>query len=181
MLAQAKGQANPRTERVVLPPSMSTNLAALNAACSQAAYDAGKCGSKAKAGTASATSPLIKTKLTGSAYFVKVGLGKLPKLVIALRGALSIDVTGTLNVARNGQLTTTVHAPDLAVSRFALTIHGGRGGALINNRNVCSVKKQVTLIQSVGHNGKKLTQHAATKVTGCPKPKKPKKKAKKHH
>lgn len=181
VLTQPKGQANPRTVRVILPASMSTDLKALNAACSQAAYDAGRCGSRAKAGTASATSPLLKTRLTGSAYFVKVGSGKLPKLVIALRGALSIDVTGTTNVARNGQLTTTINAPDLPVSRFALTVHGGRGGVLLNNRNVCTAPKKrlVTIVQSVGHNGKRLTQRAATKVTGCPKPKR--KKAKKHH
>jgi hypothetical protein len=183
VLMQPKGQANPRTVRVILPSSMSTDLKALNAACTQAAYDAGKCGSKAKTGTAIAQSPLLKTPLTGSAYFVKVGSGKLPKLVIALRGALSLDVTGATNVAKNGQLTTTITAPDVPVSRFSLTVHGGRGGVLLNNRNVCTAPKKrlVTLVQSTGQNGKKTTQRAATKVTGCPKPKKPKKKAKKHH
>jgi hypothetical protein len=186
VLTQPKGQANPRTVRVILPASMSTDLKALNAACTQAAYDAGKCGSKAKTGTATATSPLLKTPLTGSAYFVKVGSGKLPKLVIALRGALSLDVTGATNVAHNGQLTTTITAPDVPVSRFVLTVHGGRGGVLLNNRNVCTAPKKrlVTVVQSTGQNGKKTTQRAATKVTGCPKPKpkpKPKKKAKKHH
>jgi hypothetical protein len=182
VLTQPKGQANPRTVRVILPASMSTDLKALNAACTQAAYDAGRCGSRAKTGTATATSPLLKTPLKGSAYFVKVGSGKLPKLVIALRGALSLDVTGTTNVARNGQLTTTITAPDVPVSRFTLTVHGGRGGVLLNNRNVCTAPKRrlVTIVQSVGQNGKRLTQRAATKVTGCPKPKKPKRKAKKH-
>jgi hypothetical protein len=178
VLTQGKGQANPRRVRVVLPAAMSTNLGALNAACTQAAYDAGRCGSRATAGTASAVSPLLKTKLTGKAYFVKVGAGKLPKMVIALRGALSLDVTGTLNVARNGQLTTTIAAPDLPVSRFALTVHGGRGGVLIANRNLCTPKKRlITRVESVGQNGKKTVQRVRTKVAGCPKPKK---KAKKH-
>jgi len=184
VLTQPRGQANPRTVRVVLPASMSTDLKALNAACTQAAYDAGRCGAKARTGTAVATSPLLKTTLRGSAYFVKVGPGKLPKLVIALRGALSLDVTGATNVARNGQLTTTITAPDVPVSRFALTVHGGRGGVLLNNRNVCTAPKKrlVTIVQSTGQNGKKTTQRAATKVTGCPKPKQPKKKkARKHH
>jgi hypothetical protein len=178
VLTQGKGQANPRRVRVVLPAAMSTNLGALNAACTQAAYDAGRCGSRATAGTASAVSPLLKTKLTGKAYFVKVGAGKLPKMVIALRGALSLDVTGTLNVARNGQLTTTINAPDLAVSRFALTVHGGRGGVLIANRNLCTPKRRlITRVESVGQNGKKTVQRVRTKVAGCPKPKK---KAKQH-
>jgi hypothetical protein len=183
VLTQPKGQANPRTVRVILPASMSTDLKALNAACTQAAYDAGRCGARARTGTAVATSPLLKTPLRGSAYFVKVGSGKLPKLVIALRGALSLDVTGATNVARNGQLTTTITAPDVPVSRFALTVHGGRGGVLLNNRNVCTAPKKrlVTIVQSTAHNGKRTTQRAATKVTGCPKPKKPKKKAKRHH
>jgi len=170
VLTQRRGEAGLRRVHVVLPAAMSTNLKALNAACTQAAYDAGRCGAGARAGSASAVSPLIAATLSGSAYFVKTTAGKLPKLVIALRGPLAIDVTGTLSVARNGQLATTIAAPDLPVSRFALALRGGRGGVLINNRSVCA-KRLVTLVQSTGQNGKKTTQRAATAVTGCVKAK----------
>jgi hypothetical protein len=184
VLTQRAGEAAPRSVRVVLPAALSTNLKALNAACTQAAYDAGRCGSAASPGTATATSPLISGSLAGTAYFVKTSSGKLPKLVVALRGPLSIDVTGALNVARNGQLTTTIAAPDLPITRFALSLHGGSRGVLITNKSLCS-KKLVTLVQSVGQNGKKANQRAATAITGCskakpkPKPKKKPKKAKK--
>jgi hypothetical protein len=182
VLTQRAGEAAPRSVRVVLPTALSTNLKALNAACTQAAYDAGRCGSAASPGTASATSPLLSQPLAGTAYFVKVGSGKLPKLVVALRGPLAIDVTGSLNVARNGQLTTTIAAPDLPITRFALSLHGGSRGVLITNKSLCS-KRSFTSVSSVGQNGKKASQRAATAISGCTKAKakakaKPKKKRK---
>jgi hypothetical protein len=177
VLTQRVGEAAPRSVRVVLPAALSTNLKALNAACTQAAYDAGKCGSAASPGTATATSPLLSQQLGGTAYFVKTSSGKLPKLVVALRGPLSIDVTGTLNVARNGQLTTTIAAPDLPITRFALSLHGGSSGVLITNKSLCS-KRFFTSVSSVGQNGKKASQRAATAIAGCTKAKpKPKRKA----
>jgi hypothetical protein len=176
VFTQKAGEANPRSVHVLLPSSLSTDLKALRAACTQAAYDAGKCGKKAKAGTVSATSPLVSTRLTGTAWFVQQGSGKLPKLVMALRGPLSIDVTGQLSVARSGQLATTIAAPDLPVTRLALALHGGRGGVLFVNHNLCT-RKLVTRVDSQGQNGKKKTQKVKSSVVGCPKPKK----HKKHH
>jgi hypothetical protein len=176
VFTQKQGEAAPRSVHVVLPRALSTDLKALRAACTQAAYDAGKCGKKAKAGTVSATSPLVAKRLTGTAWFVQQGSGKLPKLVMALRGPLSIDVTGQLSVARSGQLATTIAAPDLPVTRLALALHGGRGGVLFVNHNLCK-RKLVTRVSSQGQNGKKKTQKVKTSVVGCPKPKK----HKKHH
>jgi hypothetical protein len=170
VVTQKRGEAPPRRVHVLLPSALSTDLKALNAACKQAAYDAGKCGKKARAGSASATSPLLTGRLRGSAYFVQVGLGKLPKLVVQLRGAVSLDVTGRLGVAKNGQLATTFNTPDLPLTRFALTLHGGRGGVLFVNRNLCK-RTLVTRVDSTGQNGKKRTQRVKTSVVGCPKPK----------
>ncbi len=175
VLTQRKGEAAPKTVKVVLPSALSTNLKALNNACSLAAYNAGKCGSKAKAGSASATSPLLTKKLSGTAYFVKQAkTGTLPNLVVQLRGPLSIDVTGKLSVAKNGQLTTTFNTPDVPITRFALSLRGGKAGVLINNRSLCK-KTLVTKVGYRGQNGKKASQRAKTSVVGCPKPKK------KHH
>jgi len=170
VLTQHSNEAAPRRVRVVLPPTLSANLRALNNACTRAAYDAGKCGSKAKAGTASATSSLVNGRLSGSAFFVKTSPGHLPNLVVQLRGPLSIDVTGRLSTGKNGQLATTFNPPDLPVLRFALSLRGGSGGILIVNRNLCS-KTLFTRVESQGQNGKKTTQRVRTGVSGCPKPK----------
>jgi hypothetical protein len=170
VLTQHSNEAAPRRVRVVLPPSLSANLRALNNACTQSAYNAGKCGSKAKAGTASATSSLVNGRLSGSAFFVKTSPGHLPNLVVQLRGPLSIDVTGRLSTGKNGQLATTFNPPDLPVLRFALSLRGGSGGILIVNRNLCT-KALVARVESQGQNGKKTTQRVTMPVSGCPKPK----------
>jgi hypothetical protein len=167
VLTQHSNEAAPRRVRVVLPPSLSANLRALNNACTQASYDAGKCGSRAKAGSASATSSLVHGRLSGSAFFVKTSPGHLPNLVVQLRGPLSIDVTGRLSTGKNGQLATTFNPPDLPVLRFALSLHGGGNGILIVNRNLCS-QTPVTRVESEGQNGKKTTQRVKMRVSGCP-------------
>jgi hypothetical protein len=167
VLTQRNGEAAPRRVRVVLPRSLSTNLRALNAACTREAYDAGRCGDRAKAGRASAVSPFVTRRLRGSAFFVKTSPGKLPNLVVQLRGPLSIDLIGRLGVGENGQLATTFNPPDLPVTRFALKLRGGSGGVLIVNRNLCAKQLQ-TRVSSEGQNGRKTTQRVKTKVTGCP-------------
>jgi len=165
-ITQGAGQAAMRVTAVKLPTSLSTNPTALNAACAPADFVAGKCSSKARIATATAVSPLVADKLTGSAFLVKQP-NRLPKLVVQLRGPLSIDVEGTVTVNKNGTVTTTFPTvPDVPLSSFVLSFHGGRYGILSATRNLC--RGRSTLVTSfTGQNGKHTTAKPRIALTGC--------------
>ncbi len=171
VLTQRPGEAGLGRVRVVLPTAISTNLRAVNAACQPAAFAAGTCSSKARVGTARATSPLVSSALTGNAYLVSTGTGKLPKVAVALHGPLSFELDGIVTIGKGSNVTTTFAPPDLPVTRFSLTFHGGHLGALTASRNLCKGKIGLRA-QFTGQNGKKLTTRPRFQMKGCAKPKK---------
>ena len=179
-ITQAAGQAAMRITAATLPTSVSTNPTALNAACAPADFVAGKCSSKARIATATAVSPLVSDKLTGSAFLVKQPKG-LPKLEVQLRGPLSIDVEGTVTISKKGAVTTTFPAiPDVPLRSFALSFHGGRFGILSATRNLCR-GRSVLVTSFTGQNSKRTTAKPRIALTGCAKPKaKPHKHKPKH-
>jgi hypothetical protein len=165
-ITQARGQANMRSTRVKLPTSMSTNPTALNAACAPADVAAGRCSSHARIAMATAVSPLLSEALTGPVYLVKQPRG-LPKVLVQLRGPLSIDVEGVVKINKNGTTTTTFpRVPDLAVSRFTLRFHGGRYGIFSATRNLCT-RRSILSTTFVGQNGKRVVSRPRVALKGC--------------
>jgi hypothetical protein len=126
IVKQQPGEAGIGGARVVLPTALAANLVAVRAACSQADFDAGRCSSRARVATAAAVSPFVAGKLTGPVWFVSRGPGKLPKLVVQLRGPLSLQFEGLPTIGRKGNIATTFNPPDLPVAAFSLTFRGGR-------------------------------------------------------
>ena len=62
--------------------------------------------------------------------------------------------------------------PDVPVSRFVLTIRGGKKkGLLVNTQNLC-VRKQFAKLNLTAQNGKKLTKKKLKLRTPCKKKKK---------
>jgi hypothetical protein len=166
VVTQGSGQAGLRRVHVTFPLAVSTNLRAINAACQPAALAAGTCSSKARVGTASATSPLVSRTLRGSVYLVSRGAGKLPKLVVQLRGPLAIDLDGIVTVGQGGHVAATFRPPDLPIARFALALHGGSYGALAAARSLCTTALPFRT-SFMGQNGKRVSQRSAMTVRGC--------------
>jgi hypothetical protein len=118
--------------RVTLPQTINARLNTINDACTRAEFEAdvSKCA-HAKAGTAVASTPLLRDPLRGSVFFVKNG-HPIPDLFVALRGQVDFDLIGRVTIPGGKRLATTFDAiPDVPVSSFTLRLLGGTNTASI--------------------------------------------------
>jgi hypothetical protein len=167
-VTQPNNQAGISWVHVLLPRVLPSNSIGLNQACSQSAYDAGRCGSRAKIATAKATSPFVTRQLSGPVYLVKQTRG-LPKLVVQLRGPLSLDMTGNIKIGKGNKIATTFGTvPDVPVTKFSLSFHSGRYGIVAANANLCA-RKLFAPTELRGQNGKKVKNRPQITVNGCAK------------
>lgn len=180
VVTQTGGQANLKKVAVDLPLTLALDPDNANALCE---YDDGlkvQCPKASIIGTAKAVTPLLNEPLTGPVYFVKGvrfvkgrRIRTLPTLLIPLRGEIAIDLRATSTVKKEKLVTTFDSIPDAAISRFDLSLKGGKGGVLtVSNRSVCS-GKQVAQLHVDGQNGK-LFDRGVTMKTPCAKKKKSK-------
>jgi uncharacterized repeat protein (TIGR01451 family) len=164
-------QANLRFVRVTLPRTINARLNTINDACTRQEFesDVAKCA-HAKAGSAVASTPLLRDPLRGSVYFVKNGHA-IPDLFVALRGQVDFDLIGTITIVHNRLLRTTfATAPDVPIRSFTLRLLGGRDTASIGAKtNLCSAKSRRAKAQVdyIGQNGKVRQVDQALKVGGC--------------
>ncbi|MGN6189189.1 MAG: hypothetical protein ACTHOE_09835 [Conexibacter sp.] len=170
-ITQPSGQAGITWVHVVLPTALPSNSIGLNQACSQAAFDAGRCGRRAQIATAKAVSPFVTRSLSGPVFLVKRPPGEkgLPRLVVQLRGPLSLDMVGNIKIGRGNKIATTFGTvPDLPVTKFTLSFHSGRFGIVAANTNLCA-RRLVAPTEIRGQNGKNVKVRPQIKVVGCPK------------
>jgi hypothetical protein len=172
-MTQAAGQAAARSVRLELPRSLNARLAIVRRACTGEAYDAGNCGEKARIGTGSAVTSLLSRPLSGSAYFVRRTTG-LPDLVVQLRGEVSIDLVGKVEITRSQQLVTTFQGiPDVPLSKFALKLPA-KTSPVASVAGLCTKAGRNALSRQVmrGQNGKLVQRKAKLSIAGCAKAKK---------
>jgi len=168
-----RGQTNLRFVRVTLPKTINARLNTINDACTRAEFenDISKCG-HAIAGSATASTPLLRDPLKGTAYFVKNGHA-IPDLFVALRGQVAFDLIGRITIVHNTFLRTTFNAaPDVPIRSFTLRLLGGPSTASIGaTTNLCSAKsrRQKAQVDYIGQNGKVRQVNQALQVAGCPK------------
>jgi hypothetical protein len=171
-----RDQANLRFVRVTLPDTINARLNTIQDACTRAEFesDVAKCA-HAKAGTASASTPLLRAPLKGNVYFVKNGHA-IPDLFVALRGQVSFDLVGRITIVDNKLLRTTFEtAPDVPIRSFKLSLLGGAKTASIGAlANLCSAKSRRAKaeVDYIAQNGKVKQVDQALKVAGCGKQKK---------
>ena len=165
-ITQGKGEAAIKRAHVRLPKALSTNLTSVNAACTQEDFAAGTCADSAKVAKATATSPLLPSKVTGPVYLVRQDKG-LPKLVVQLQSPIALTFEGFVNVGKGGRVGTTFPTvPDLAVTKFVLKFHGGSDGTLTAVRNLCTKRLRFPT-DFTGQNGKTSKQRPQITVPGC--------------
>ncbi len=175
VLTQTEGQSNLKTVQVKLPLSMALDPDNAQALCKPEEAAAKQCPDGSIVGHATAWTPLLHEPLSGNVYFVEglrtTATGQirktLPKLWVALRGAVALDVWADSDVDADQKLVNTfATVPDAPITKFELNIDGGEHGILVLNTDICKQGQQIADDLFDGHNGKRVQGHV-TMTTPC--------------
>ncbi len=137
ILEARKGDANLRRAAFILPRATILDQAHIKTICTKVQLAANQCPKNSIYGNAKATSPLLDEKLAGPVYLTS-SEHELPDLLVDLKGQVNIRLRGVIS-SEHGRLKTVFPTtPDVAVSKFTLTMKGGGKGLLVNSRSLCS-------------------------------------------
>ncbi|HEU4944711.1 MAG TPA: hypothetical protein VFT10_06075, partial [Solirubrobacterales bacterium] len=155
VLLAREGDANIGRAAVTLPKALILEQGSLADICTRVQFAAHDCPKDSIYGHATAETPLLDGPLKGPVY-LRSSDNELPDLVATLRGQVGIELAGRIDsVKGSGKIRTTFDVvPDVAVSKFVLTMRGGKKGLLINSRNLCA-RKYKAIARFKGQNGKK--------------------------
>lgn len=141
VLQARKGDANIRRAAVTLPKGIILDQSAIAKVCTRVQFAAHNCPKNARYGTATAFSPLLDKPLRGPVY-LRSSDNQLPDLVASLNGQVGVDLVGVTDSVRGRIRNVFRTVPDVPVSKFILTVRGGKKGLLTNSRNLCPRKKK---------------------------------------
>ncbi len=192
-VTSGRGQANLAKVAVSLPKQLPSRLTTIQQACPQATFNANpaSCPGGSNIGTATATTPILSSSVSGPAYLVSHGGAAFPDLVIILQGeGVTLDLVGSIDIKHGVTSSTFASIPDAPIDTFELKLpegpHSGLTAVLPAKAkgNLCgtSLTMPTTL---TGQNGAQIKQTTKIAVTGCAKtkkkakPKHPKKRGKK--
>ena len=121
-------------------------------------FAANACPDNSRYGFARAFTPLLDKPLEGPVR-LRSSDNILPDLVASLHGQIDIDVAGKIDTAK-GRIRNSFNAiPDVPVSKFELTVKGGKRGILTNSLSLCpkgkKPKKLKAVVRLFAQNGKK--------------------------
>jgi hypothetical protein len=167
VVEQPAGQANARSVEVTLPTGIGAVPAILLRACPEAALAQGTCPADARIGSAKAETPALAAPLTGPVLLVKPAGMPLPEILLDLHGPISLRLPVALGFGPGGRLRSTLSGlPDTALSRFTLSIDGGKDGLLSNGRDMCAGAPRVDAA-FVAQSGATASASATPALRGC--------------
>jgi hypothetical protein len=139
VLKARPGDANIGKAAVTLPHAEFLANAHIRTVCTRVAFAASACPPGSVYGHARAFSPLLDQPLEGPVYLRSNGGERLlPDLVASLHGQIDVVLEGHIDSVK-GQIRNTFDpVPDAPVSKFVLTMQGGKKGLLENSRNLCA-------------------------------------------
>jgi hypothetical protein len=163
------GDANIGTAQVALPASEFLAQNHLDTICTRTQFARQACPSGSVYGHARAFTPLLDKPLEGAVY-LRSSDHQLPDLVAALRGGgygIAIDVVGQIDSSHGGLRATFDVLPDAPVTRFVMTLRGGKHGLLVNADDLCAAP-QLATARFVGQNnlGVKLRPPLRARCSG---------------
>ncbi len=150
------GDANLKRVAVTLPHTEFLAQNHIRDVCTRVQFEAGRCPATSVYGQAVAYTPLLDGALRGP-VFLRSSDNPLPDLVTELRsGAIRIVLEGRIDSVGNGRIRGIFdNLPDAPLTRFVLTMQGGRKGALVNSANLCTTPAYA-MARLVGQNNKGL-------------------------
>ena len=165
ILKTRAGDANMARVSVALPHALFLDQASLGQICTRVQFSAQQCPQKSVYGHARAITPLLAQPLEGPVY-LRSSNNTLPDLVAHLEGQVDIDLVGKIDSFKGGVRTTFSTVPDVPVTKFALTLPGGKHGLLVASKNLCKGKVKA-IVQIKGQNGKKANKRRQKVRTPC--------------
>ena len=151
VLTQKPHQANTKAAVVLLPQSEFIDNAHISTPCTRVQFDAGKCPKGSILGRATARTPLLDKPLKGNVYFrSNGGARELPDIVADLRGQIHVTLVGYIDSVKTGPETSRVrtrflHVPDAPVTKFTMSLFGGKKGLVENSKNLCLTNRKAEL------------------------------------
>jgi hypothetical protein len=133
------GNANTASAAVTLPPSEFLAQNHIGTVCTRPQLAADACPAASVYGQAKAITPLLGVPLEGPVY-LRSSNTTLPDLVAVLRGqGIRIVLEGRIDSVGGGIRAVFKGLPDAPVSKFVMTIFGGKKrGLLVNAANLCA-------------------------------------------
>ena len=146
-------EANIQRAEVTLPVSEFLANAHIGTVCTRVQFAKDQCPPRSVYGYARAFTPILDEPLKGPVY-LRSSEHKLPDLVARLRsGKIEIHLVGRID-SPDGRIRSTFEAvPDAPVSKFVLTMQGGKKGLLENSTNLCA-RSHRAIVEFDGQNGK---------------------------
>lgn len=142
-LTMPRGGANIARTVVALPHSEFLDQAHIRTVCTRVQFAANNCPTAAIYGHARAVSPLLDQPLDGPVY-LRSSSNSLPDLVADLHGQINVVLAGQIDSKNGGIRTTFAAVPDAPVSRFVLSMQGGKKGLLVNSTNLCTRRSRAS-------------------------------------
>jgi hypothetical protein len=156
------GDANFAGALVTLPHSAFLDQAHIRTICTRVQFAAnGGNGAGCPAGSiyghVRATTPLLEEALEGPVY-LRSSSHKLPDLAVVLHGLVDVTLASRIDSFKGGIRSTFAGIPDAPVSKFVLTMQGGKKGLVVNSTNLCASVNRAEA-RLTGQNGRQITLH----------------------
>jgi hypothetical protein len=154
VLVARAGDANISRAAVTLPHSQFLDQSHIRTVCTRVQLAASACPKAAIYGYARARTPLLDDELAGPVYLVSSN-HELPDLLADLRGQVNVRLRGVISAAKARIKNVFYPVPDVPVSKFVLTMKGGKRGLLVNSRDLCA-HPSFSFMNFKAQNGKQL-------------------------
>jgi len=170
VLVAREGDANIKRAAVTLPHSQFLDQGHIGTVCTRVQLAAAACPARSVYGFARAKTPLLDDELAGPVYLVSSD-HELPDLLADLHGQVNVRLRGVISSAKQRLKTVFFPVPDVPVSKFVLTMKGGKKGLLQNSRDLCGGHRGAAFLNFRAQNAKRLKiKHLKLRVTACRKP-----------
>jgi hypothetical protein len=155
VLVAPDGDANISRAAVTLPHSQFLDQSHIRTICTRVQLAAHACPEASIYGYARAQTPLLDDELAGPVYLLSSS-NPLPDLLVDLRGQVNVRLHGVISSLKSGRIKNVFYpVPDVPVSKFVLTMKGGKRGLLVNSRDLCA-KPSFSFMNFKAQNGKQL-------------------------
>ncbi|HET8565870.1 MAG TPA: hypothetical protein VFL77_05290 [Solirubrobacterales bacterium] len=160
------GDANISRAALTLPHSQFLDQSHIGTICTRVQLAAQACPARSVYGFARAQSPLLDDELAGPVYLVSSD-HELPDLLVDLKGQVDIRLRGVISSTKARLKTVFSGVPDVPVSKFVLSMKGGKKGLLENSRDLC-LKPNFSFLNFKAQNGKRLRKKKLPlRTPGC--------------